>query len=92
MQIFSIPVTGTDQEVNLQQLSVLRQAFVVAGSLIWGGVALAVFVHSTFVVVPVIVGGGLLLSGLIGKCPMVAILKLAPWNRQTATSENVAKK
>ena len=82
MHVFRIKVRGSDQTLSLSQLPVLRQAFVVAGSLVWVGLALSLWVNSYFLFIPLLVGGGLLFSGLVGVCPMVAILNIMPWNRQ----------
>ena len=81
MELFKIKIKDSDRTVELHKLLVLRQAFVVAGSLIWIGLALAFFVHTYFIALPIVVGAGLLFSGLSGVCPMVALLNFLPGNR-----------
>ncbi len=83
MSIFSIAIKGSEKSVDLQYLSVLRQAFVIAGFMIWLGVGLSLFVNTYFIILPIVVGAGLVFSGLSGFCPMVAILNIAPWNKKS---------
>ena len=77
--------TKNNERIPLNQIPVLRQAFVVAGTLVILGMVLAYVAHLYFLALPVLVGGGLLFSGLVGICPMVAVLNLLPWNRSKST-------
>jgi len=68
-------------EVRLCNLPTLRQAFVVASSLIIVSYLLEHFVSPLFHWLPLLVAGGLMFSGLVGFCPMVHILQKLPWNK-----------
>lgn len=73
---------GNTQSVALKNIPVLRQAFVVAGTIVWGGLALAWLFTPWFLLLPAMVGGGLLFAGVSGVCPMVAMLERLPGNRR----------
>lgn len=67
-------------------IDVMRQVQIVAGGLIVIGVLLALAVSLWFLLVPVIVGGGLMFAGATGWCGMARMLLFMPWNRETAAS------
>ena len=63
-----------------RRVSVQRQAQALAGVLVLGGMGLCAFSH-WFILVPVIVGVGLIMAGVTGVCLMAVLLKTLPWNR-----------
>ena len=75
-----------------QPLELQRQVQIGAGSLAFGGTLLGLLVSPRFLVVPLFVGGGLILAGATGFCGMARLLARAPWNRaayrQKAISPN----
>lgn len=73
---------GITEEVKLCNLPTLRQSFVAASSIIILGYILGYFIHPGFMVLPLIVAGGLMLSGVTSNCPMVNILQKMPWNKK----------
>lgn len=73
---------GITEEVKLCNLPTLRQTFVVASLIIISGYILGYFVHPGFMVLPLLVAGGLMFSGIVGSCPMVNILQKIPWNKK----------
>ena len=64
-----------------QPLELQRQVQIGAGSLAFGGTLLGLLVSPWFLVVPLFVGGGLILAGVTGFCGMARLLARAPWNR-----------
>jgi rhodanese-related sulfurtransferase len=66
-----------------QPLELQRQVQIGAGSLAFGGTLLGLVVSPWFLVVPLFVGGGLILAGMTGFCGMARLLARAPWNRAT---------
>lgn len=86
MSLFDL-TTKNNGRVQLDQIPVLRQAFVVAGTLVILGMVLAYIVHPYFLGLPILVGGGLLFSGLVGICPMVAFLNMLPWNKPDSSTQ-----
>lgn len=65
----------------LMNLRVLRQAFGLAAILILTGVTGAHFINGYFLMLPLMVSGGLLFSSIVGWCPMIHILERMPWNK-----------
>ncbi len=63
------------------RIPIIRQVMIVAGLLIIVGVLLAQFVHPLFIYLPVVVGLGLLISGISGWCGMALVLAKMPWNK-----------
>lgn len=68
---------------SLQSLTLFRQAFVVASLLIMAGLGLYVMGYTLGLLLPLLVSGGLLFSGVTGWCPMAFFLSFAPWNNVT---------
>ena len=64
-----------------QPLELQRQVQIGAGSLAFGGTLLGLLISPWFLVVPLFVGGGLILAGVTGFCGMARLLARAPWNR-----------
>lgn len=73
---------GITGEVKLCNLPTMRQTFVVASLIIILGYILGYFVHPGFMVLPLMVAGGLMFSGVVGFCPMVHIVQKMPWNKK----------
>jgi rhodanese-related sulfurtransferase len=69
----------TDSHTN--RLPIMRQVFIGAGGLILGGVLLTHFVNDTFILIPLFVSLGLLVSGFTGWCGMALLLSKMPWNK-----------
>ena len=85
--MFTLHTKNLTEAVELKNLPTLRQAFVVASTLIILGYVLAAFVHPAFEWLPLLVAAGLMFSGLTGVCPMVLILQKMPWNRKAITPD-----
>lgn len=79
--MFTLKTKDLTEEVTLKNLPTLRQTFLVAASFIIIGYILGYFVSSWFMILPLVVAGGLLISGIFGVCPMVMILQKMPWNK-----------
>ncbi len=60
--------------------SVDRQVRFLSGSLILMGIILT-FVNPVFVIVPLIVALGMIISAVAGTCAMGVIVSWLPWNR-----------
>lgn len=69
-----------------QPIDIMRQAQIVAGSLVLIGVLLGAFVTPGFYALSGFVGAGLLFAGTTGFCGMAHLLALMPWNRRTPIS------
>lgn len=63
------------------QISIMRQVFIVAGSMMLMFTALAALFNPWFLAGTGFVGAGLLFSGITGICAMATILGKMPWNR-----------
>lgn len=61
--------------------SLERQVRLIAGSLMLAGLALALTVSSSFLLLCGLVGLGLTFAGLTDICPMAILLAKLPWNR-----------
>lgn len=79
--MFTLHTKDINEPIILQNLPTLRQAFIVASTIIILGYVLGVLVNPLFEFLPLLVAGGLMFSGLTGVCPMVLILQKMPWNR-----------
>lgn len=62
-------------------ISLERQVRIVAGTLVFTGVALGVFVHPGFLALPAFVGAGLVFAGITDFCGMGLLLARMPWNK-----------
>ena len=80
--MFTLHTKDLHEPVTLKNLPTLRQAFVTASVLIILGYLLGYYVHAGFFLLPLLVAGGLMFSGLVGFCPMVMILQKMPWNKK----------
>jgi hypothetical protein len=79
--MFTLHTKHHTEPITLRQLPTLRQAFVVASVIIVLGYVLAWSIDERFIYLPLLVAGGLLVSGTVGVCPMVYLLQLLPWNK-----------
>jgi rhodanese-related sulfurtransferase len=74
----NLPVTRSAVKV----ISLERQVRIVAGSLVFIGVALGWFVHRGFFGLSAFVGAGLVFAGITDFCGMGLLLAKMPWNRK----------
>jgi rhodanese-related sulfurtransferase len=65
-----------------QPIDVMRQVQIAAGGLALAGVVLASVVAPAFHALSALVGAGLMLAGLTGRCGMTQVLAAMPWNRR----------
>jgi rhodanese-related sulfurtransferase len=73
-----LPVERGD--VNI--ISLERQVRIGAGSMVLLGLALAWGVHPLLLVIPALVGAGLVFAGVTDSCGMALVLGKMPWNRR----------
>ena len=64
-----------------QPLELMRQVQIAAGSLAFFGTLLGLVVSRWFLIVPLLVGAGLMNAGVTGFCGMARVLLHMPWNR-----------
>ena len=62
-----------------------RQVRIAAGALVLGFSLAGFFVNSAFFYGAALIGFMLTLTGVLGICPMMSVLKLLPWNRVAPT-------
>jgi len=72
---------GLPVERGTAAISLERQVRITAGTLVFLGTLLAVFVHGYFLIIPGFVGAGLVFAGLTDTCAMGLLLARMPWNR-----------
>ena len=72
---------GHETGSQTNRLPLMRQVFIGAGGLVLGGIILTHFVNYNFILLPLFVSIGLLMSGLTGWCGMALILSKMPWNK-----------
>jgi hypothetical protein len=65
----------------LKELTVVRQSLGIGAVLVLLGVALGYFTHPYFFILALLPAFGLMLTSLVGWCPMVYILERMPWNK-----------
>jgi rhodanese-related sulfurtransferase len=63
-------------------ISLERQVRIGAGSLVLAGTVLGWTVHPGFLVIPALVGAGLVFAGVTDYCGMGLLLGKLPWNRE----------
>ncbi len=73
--MFELTVKNRAEKIMLKDIPALRKAMTVGALFIIVGVVLSVVVHTYFIALPLLVSGGLLLSGVGGVCPMAAIME-----------------
>ena len=62
-------------------INVMRQMQIFVSLMILVGLLLAYTVSSYFIILPLLAGCGLMVSGLTGFCALVKVLKVLPWNK-----------
>lgn len=72
---------GHETGSHTTRLPIMRQVFIGAGGLILGGVLLTHFINSAFILIPLFVSLGLLVSGITGWCGLALLLGKMPWNK-----------
>ena len=65
-------------------LSLERQVRITAGSLVFSGVLMSIFVHPAFLILSGFVGADLIFAGVSDYCGMGILLSKMPWNRSRA--------
>lgn len=63
-------------------ISLERQVRITAGAIVFFGAFLALTASSTFALIPLFVGGGLVFAGITNWCGMALLLAKAPWNKR----------
>jgi hypothetical protein len=66
---------------NSRVLPLMRQVQIVVGLLSAAGATLALAVNPYFVIIPLVIGCGLLFAGFTGHCGLALVLARMPWNR-----------
>ncbi|MCC7408727.1 MAG: rhodanese-like domain-containing protein [Phycisphaeraceae bacterium] len=69
------------QSAGGPRLDAQRQVFVIVSLMILTGLALGLKVNAWWLILPAMAGGGLMLAGLTGFCPMLLLVRAMPWNR-----------
>lgn len=76
---FSLPVErGRSGVISLE-----RQVRIGAGLFVLVGVALSWLAHPLFLIVPALIGAGLIFAGVTDRCGLALLLTRMPWNRAT---------
>ncbi len=65
-------------------IPIMRQVQIVVGALLVVGTALAWWVSAWFLLVPALLGVGLMFAGISGFCGLAAVVGAMPWNRAAA--------
>lgn len=72
---------GNETGSHTSRLPIMRQVFIGAGGLVLIGLLLTHFVDYNFILLPLFVSLGLLVSGTTGWCGMALLLAKMPWNK-----------
>lgn len=67
-----------------ETLPVMRQVQLVAGTLALAGLVGGALLAPALHLLSGLVGVGLIVAGLTGRCPMARLLAAMPWNRRAA--------
>lgn len=70
--------------------SVMRQTQGVIGFVLLASVAAAYFVDFAWVVLPLVIGFGLVFAGASGMCPMALLMARMPWNKPAESNDREA--
>ena len=62
-------------------MSLERQVRITAGTIVVAGTLLSFLVHQAFLVIPGLVGAGLVFAGVTNTCGMGLLLARMPWNK-----------
>lgn len=68
-------------EKGAAAMSLERQVRIAAGTLVFAGTLLGSLVQPAFLVIPGVVGAGLIFAGITDTCVMGMLLAKMPWNR-----------
>ena len=68
-----------------QPIEIMRQVQITAGALVLIGALLGLFVAPGFFGLSMFVGAGLMVAGVTGWCGRANLLRIMPWNRNTAS-------
>ena len=63
-----------------ESLPIMRQVQITAGLLIVAGVAMTYFISFFLIMLPLLIGCGLVFAGITGWCGMAKLLMMMPWN------------
>jgi rhodanese-related sulfurtransferase len=72
---------GHEVGSHTTRLPIMRQVFIGAGGLVLIGLILTHFVDYNFILLPLFVSLGLLVSGVTGWCGLALLLSKMPWNK-----------
>lgn len=72
---------GHETGSHTTRLPIMRQVFIGAGGLVLLGIVLTHFVSYIFILIPLFVSLGLLVSGTTGWCGMALLLSKMSWNK-----------
>ena len=72
---------GFPTKKGKQVLPLERQVQITLGSIITFGVVMAYFVSASWLIVPTIIGIGLLNAGITGWCGLAKLIANLPWNK-----------
>ena len=61
-------------------MSLQRQTYLVVGFIVLAGVTLGVWVSSWWLLLPALMGVGMLVAAVLGFCNMTRLLSKLPWN------------
>jgi rhodanese-related sulfurtransferase len=76
---------GLPTEINKNApISLMRQVQIVAGSLVFAGTMLGIFVSPAFLFLSGFVGAGLMFAGITDTCAMAMLLAKLPYNQKSA--------
>ena len=76
---------GLPTEKQSSTIPLERQVRIAAGALVLGFSLLGFFVNVAFFYGSALIGFMLTLTGALGICPMMSVLRLLPWNRIAST-------
>lgn len=68
--------------------AVMRQTQGLIGLVLLASTSAAYFAHPAFLILPAIIGTGLLVSGFSGVCPMAFAIARLPWNKAESTKSS----
>lgn len=71
---------GFTTNSHTTRLPIMRQVFIGAGTLVLLGLSLGFYYNDVFLLIPLFVSLGLLVSGITGWCGMALLLSKMPWN------------
>ena len=72
---------GLPVEKGTSVISLERQVRITAGTLVFVGTIIGVFINRYFLIIPGFVGAGLVFAGITDTCAMGLLLAKMPWNK-----------